>query len=93
MSDSYDYIIVGAGASGCVMADRLSADPSVRVLLLESGPRNSHPFIHMPKAIGKALSRPDLVWPYLTEANDQNNQTPVNAGRIPGQRGGVKAGQ
>ncbi len=76
MSDSYDYIIVGAGASGCVMAYRLSADPSVRVLLLESGPRNSHPFIHMPKAIGKALSRPDLVWPYLTEANDQNNQTP-----------------
>ena len=76
MSDSYDYIIVGAGASGCVMAYRLSADPSVRVLLLESGPRNSHPFIHIPKAIGKALSRPDLVWPYLTEANDQNNQTP-----------------
>ena len=76
MPDSYDYIIVGAGASGCVMAYRLSADPSVRVLLLESGPPNSHPFIHMPKAIGKALSRPGLVWPYLTEANDQNNQTP-----------------
>lgn len=76
MSDSYDYIIVGAGAAGCVMAYRLSANPSVRVLLLESGPRNSHPFIHMPKAIGKALSRPNLVWPYLTEANDQNNETP-----------------
>ena len=76
MSDRYDYIIVGAGASGCVMAYRLSADPAVRVLLLESGPRNTHPFIHMPKAIGKALSRPDLVWPYLTEANEQNNQTP-----------------
>ena len=76
MVDSYDYIIVGAGASGCVMAYRLSMDPSVRVLLLESGPRNRHPFIHMPKAIGKALSRPELVWPYMTEANDQNNNTP-----------------
>ena len=75
-SASYDYIIVGAGAAGCVMAYRLSADPSVRVLLLESGPRNLHPFIHMPKAIGKALSRSELVWPYMTEPNDQNNNTP-----------------
>lgn len=72
----FDYVIVGAGAAGCVMAHRLSADPSVEVLLLESGPANTHPFIHMPKAIGKALSQANLVWPYQAEANDQNAQTP-----------------
>ena len=74
--DSFDYVIVGGGAAGCVMAYRLSTDPSVRVLLLESGPRNAHPFIHMPKAIGKALSQASLVWPYQAEANDQNANTP-----------------
>lgn len=74
--ESFDFVIVGAGAAGCVMAHRLSADPSVRVLLLESGPANAHPFIHMPKAIGRALSQAKLVWPYQTEASSQTNDSP-----------------
>ena len=54
--ESYHYIIVGAGSSGCVLANRLSADPATRVLLIESGPDDKSPFIHMPRGIGKLLA-------------------------------------
>lgn len=54
--ESYDYIIVGAGSSGCVLANRLSADMKTRVLLIESGPDDKSPFIHMPRGIGKLLA-------------------------------------
>jgi choline dehydrogenase len=56
MMERYDYIIVGAGSSGCVLANRLSADPGTRVLLIESGPDDKSPFIHMPRGIGKLLA-------------------------------------
>ncbi|GAB6195953.1 GMC family oxidoreductase [Lysobacter xanthus] len=63
----YDYVIVGAGSAGCVLAHRLSADPSVRVLLLEAGPRDRHPFIHMPAGIAKLVHVRRLNWDYSTE--------------------------
>lgn len=65
MKESYDYIIVGAGSAGCVMANRLSTDPSVSVLLIESGPEHTSPLIAMPRGIGKLLipGNPH-VWDY-----------------------------
>ncbi len=65
MSKSYDYIIIGAGSSGCVLANRLSADPSVSVLLIESGPDDTSALIAMPRGIGKLLTPGNPhVWTY-----------------------------
>jgi choline dehydrogenase-like flavoprotein len=64
---SYDVVIVGGGSAGCVLADRLSANPNRRVLLLEAGPRDWHPFIHMPAGIAKLVTRMHLNWDYVTE--------------------------
>lgn len=64
MNAKYDYIIVGAGSAGCVLANRLSADPRNRVLLLEAGGENKHFLVHMPKGIGKLVSNPAHSWRY-----------------------------
>jgi choline dehydrogenase len=63
----YDYIVVGAGSAGCVLAHRLSTDPSIRVLLLEAGPRDWHPFIHMPAGLAKLVGKKGVNWDYSTD--------------------------
>jgi choline dehydrogenase-like flavoprotein len=62
-----DYIIVGAGSAGCILANRLSADPRNQVLLIEAGQRDRNPLIHMPKGFGRTLQNPKLNWYFMSE--------------------------
>ncbi|MBY8975377.1 GMC family oxidoreductase N-terminal domain-containing protein [Rhodobacteraceae bacterium NNCM2] len=66
MTDIFDYIIVGAGSAGCVLANRLSADPKVRVCILEAGPSDWNPLIHMPVGFMKLMNNPTYNWLYET---------------------------
>ncbi len=70
---TYDYIIVGAGAAGCVLAHRLSEDRGVTVALLEAGPEHRHPFISMPKGLAKILQNPKYTWAHPTEPEAGTN--------------------
>ncbi len=72
MANAYDYIIVGAGSAGCVLAHRLSADPAVQVLLLEAGGRDDSFLIRMPAGIGR-LTSAKVNWLYETEPQAQLN--------------------
>ena len=73
MPESFDYVIVGAGSAGCVLANRLSADPTCRVLLLEAGPRDWNPFIHMPAGLAQLVRFKSLNWGYETEPEPNLN--------------------
>ena len=64
----YDYIIVGAGSAGCVLANRLSADPANRVLLLEAGGRDNWIWFHIPVGYLFAIGNPRSDWMFKTEA-------------------------
>jgi len=66
-ADYYDYIVLGAGSAGCVLANRLSADPARRVLLVEAGPRDRDPLLRLPVMAGRWFLQPYLNWNYMTE--------------------------
>ncbi|WP_426700814.1 GMC family oxidoreductase [Rhodanobacter sp. Col0626] len=72
--NDYDYVIVGAGSAGCVLANRLSADPGKRVLLLEAGNTDWNPLIHMPAGIARLANNRRLNWNYRTEPEPALNQ-------------------
>ena len=66
-AESYDYIVVGAGSAGCVLANRLSASGRHRVLLLEAGPDSRHPWLRIPLGYGKLFTDRRFNWCYATE--------------------------
>jgi choline dehydrogenase-like flavoprotein len=70
----YDYIVVGAGSAGCVMANRLSANPANRVLLLEAGSPDRNPFIHIPAGLANLSNNKRINWAYTTEPQAELNQ-------------------
>ncbi|HEV8314285.1 MAG TPA: GMC family oxidoreductase N-terminal domain-containing protein [Burkholderiaceae bacterium] len=71
----HDIVIVGAGSAGCVLAERLSADPALRVLLLEAGGPDTSPLIRMPKGFGKLLTDPAHVWQHEVPVNGAASET------------------
>lgn len=73
----FDYIIVGAGSAGCVLANRLSENPSNLVCLIEAGPKDSSPWIHLPIGYGKTMWDPKLNWKLETEPDPGVNHRKV----------------
>jgi len=67
MNQTFDFIIVGAGSAGCVLANRLSANPDTRVCLLEAGGKDWNPWIHIPVGYFKTIHNPATDWCYETE--------------------------
>jgi choline dehydrogenase len=80
-SESFDYIIVGAGSAGCVLANRLTASGRHRVLLLEAGPSSMHPWLHIPLGFGKLFSNRRFNWCYETEPQPECHNRKVIAPR------------
>ena len=80
MAEAFDYVIVGAGSAGCILANRLTENGKYTVCLLEAGPRDWNPFIHIPAGFIKTLNNPSVNWLYETEPSywtaDRNIDVP-----------------
>ncbi len=86
LESAFDYLIVGAGSAGCVLANRLSADPKLRVGLIEAGPPDRNPLIHIPAAVAAAIATPSIGWGYSTapQAHLGGRKIPIPRGRVLG---------
>ena len=84
--DTFDYIIVGAGAAGSVLANRLTEEGTATVCVLESGPPDRHPYIHIPAGFIKMLFNPTYTWQFQTEPGEGTNgrRIPTTQGRTLG---------
>ena len=89
----YDFVIVGAGSAGCVLANRLSSDPRSNVLLLEAGTVRDHSLVRMPLAMKKLHMDPRFSWCFMSEPqpNCENRRIPVPRGRLLGGTSAINA--
>ena len=76
-AQTFDYIVVGAGSAGCVLANRLTASGRHRVLLLEAGPKDSHVWIHIPLGYGKLFTNAKYNWLYASEPEPELNNRQI----------------
>jgi len=91
MSEAFDYVIVGAGTAGCVLASRLSDSPDSTVCLIEAGGPARHPFIHIPAAVGAAIATRSLNWGFMTtpQPNLDGRRIPIPRGHVVGGSGSL----
>ena len=87
MQDKFDYIIVGAGSAGCLLANRLSADPNNSVLLIEAGRKDNNLWLHVPVGYFRTMNNPKFDWMYKLEKDKG-----LNNRRIDWPRGKVLGG-
>jgi len=79
--DTYDYVIVGAGSAGCILANRLSSCGKYSVCVLEAGPKDWHPMLYIPAGFIKTLVNPRFNWMYSSEPSAGTNGRPIPAPR------------
>ena len=75
--EKFDYIIIGAGSAGCVLANRLSKNPRNKVLLLEAGGKDNYPWIHIPVGYYKTMHNPKVDWCFRTEKDETMNNRSI----------------
>jgi choline dehydrogenase len=85
-AETFDYVVVGAGAAGAIVARRLAEDPAVTVCLLEAGPPDRHPYLHLPAGFIKMLFDPRYTWTYACEpdARTLERRVPLPQGKTLG---------
>jgi choline dehydrogenase len=77
LMENFDFIILGAGSAGCVLANRLSENPNNKVLLIEAGGKDNYPWIHIPVGYFKTMHNPDVDWCYNTEPDETMNNRSI----------------